>query len=433
LNRIGANLENITEKTLWGFRLGVRVCAIPVLLLTIFSLTGCVSEDERQADNAVVAYMQGDYDHARLLLEPLAKKPNENFVLNNARLGSTDLAEHRMVDAESAFLRAYEVINSVGVNGGGRSLGAVLIDEKIRIWKGEPFERAMMNFYLGMIYYSKHDYSNARAAFENALFKLRDYGPGADDKDKYVEVESGFALGYLMLGKSWQHLNEPEKAQQMYDRVIKLEPGLAALANMDVNQNSNLLLVVDKGQGPEKIANDDGAVVGFGPTPGRAGPIYTPRVSVDGQWMNMGPIPPPVDLLALAQDRRWQSIDTILAVKSVVGTGLIVGGAYALSQNRRDDAALGLGLIAAGILLKATSQADIRQWEMLPRTVFIIPLHLTPGPHQVTVNFPSGSSQTWENLVAADEGGENTFYMRMTPYATGPFMLQPVGAAPSHP
>ena len=70
---------------------------------------------------------------------------------------------------QTAFLRAYEVQNSVGVNTGGRSLGAALVDEGVRIWKGEPFERAMTNFYLGIVYYTRHDYNNCRAAMENAL------------------------------------------------------------------------------------------------------------------------------------------------------------------------------------------------------------------------------------------------------------------------
>ena len=97
----------------------------------------------------------------------------------------------RFGDAEAGFYRAYEVINSMGVNAGGRSLGAVLVDEKIKVWKGEPFERAMANYYLGLVYYMRHEYDNARGAFENALFKLRDFS-GDDDK-KGREVESDFA------------------------------------------------------------------------------------------------------------------------------------------------------------------------------------------------------------------------------------------------
>ena len=98
-------------------------------------------------------------------------------------------------------------------------LGAVLVDEKIKVWKGEPFERAMVNFYLGLVYYLRHDYGNARGAFENALFKLRDYN-NADDKntDKYTQTESNFVLADLMLAKSWQQLGREDKADAEFEK-----------------------------------------------------------------------------------------------------------------------------------------------------------------------------------------------------------------------
>jgi hypothetical protein len=85
---------------------------------------GCTSDAERQADAAVTDYVVGDFINARQELQPLAQQTDENFVLNNDRLGSTSLALDDLDGAETAFLRSYEVINSVGVNDGGRSLGA---------------------------------------------------------------------------------------------------------------------------------------------------------------------------------------------------------------------------------------------------------------------------------------------------------------------
>ena len=73
-------------------------------------------------------YDRGAFDQAISDLKPAAKKTDENYVLNNVRLGSAAVASYDLDTAESAFLRAYEVINSVGVNNGGRSLGATLIE-----------------------------------------------------------------------------------------------------------------------------------------------------------------------------------------------------------------------------------------------------------------------------------------------------------------
>ena len=118
----------------------------------------------------------------------------------------------------------------------------------------------------------------------------------ADNKDdKYAEQDSNFTLGYLMLGKCWQRLGEPEKAKAMFDRVRQLRPDLANLASPDLNEHSNVLLVVDWGHGPQKVTNYDGAIVGFGPTPAQAGPIFLPRVvgrwevDADGQYCPAAP------------------------------------------------------------------------------------------------------------------------------------------------
>src|SRR5262245_47456456 len=209
------------------------------LTLVLLLAGGCAaSKEERRAQQGVREYFNGNFSRAQHELEPLSKKPDENFVLNNVRLGSAAMADYNLVQAEDAFLRAYEVINSVGVNDGGRSLGAALVDEKMKIWKGEPFERAMANFYLGLIYYMHQDYNNARGAFENALFKLRDYADKKDVKNDYREQESNFAIGLIMLAKTWQRLGRDDLARANFDKARELRPELSAVCDEPRNANS---------------------------------------------------------------------------------------------------------------------------------------------------------------------------------------------------
>ena len=416
-----------------------RFCLLPFAFCLVL---GCAAtKEERQAKRAVDDYLYGNYDRAASKLKPLADKTDENFVLNNARLGSTTLAEYDLDAAESAFLNAYEVINATGVNSGGRGAAAAIINEKLKVWKGEPFEKAMVNYYLGIVYYMRHDYENARAAFENSLFKLRDYGESKNKDDEYRKVESDFALGYLMLGKAQQHLGDDQAARTSFDRVVELRPKLRELADERRNAQSNVLLIVDFGFGPRRVTNEyDGAFVGFAPRPQDAGGIPLPRVNVDGKPIGSRSANydlPPVDLLALAQEKRWRDIDTIRATKDIIGTGLIAGGGYEAyratdhhNHHQGQDAAIAAGLIAGGLLLKASSQADTRTWEMLPRTSFVIPLSLPPGKHDITVDFPQvrGQFQTWRNLEAPDKG-EATYYFRMGNYNQGPFEWPPAALA----
>jgi len=414
-------------------RLSRRVVHLLCLTAVAAAVGGCVSKAHREAERAVADYYVGDYDRSVRRLTPLAARTNEDFVLNNLRLGSAALANYDLDAAEGAFLRAYEVLNSVGVNDGGRTVGAVLVSENIRIWRGEPFERAMANFYLGLVYYMRHDYANARGAFENALFKLRDYGEkkkGAKP-DKYAEIESNFALGHLMLAKAHQRLGRDDMAEKYFKRTGELRPDLAAAADPDANRRANVLLVVDFGNGPRKIGDGMGSVVGFAPKPVDVGPPPPPWVTVDGQPVQVAAVArPPVDLLVLAQDRRWQSIDTIRVMKDLIGTGLMTGGMiYGMQHDSRPE--IVLAALLGGALLKASSQADLRHWEMLPRTTYVLPLTLPPGTHDVTVNFPDvpGVRQTWRGIVAPPEGEEATYYLRMQRWNNGPYQWPPPALA----
>jgi tetratricopeptide (TPR) repeat protein len=220
-----------------------------VLLALMVLIGGCATNKvQEKADKAVSDYFAGNYLRAQDRLREAASKPDENFVLNNVRLGSAALVDYDLDQAEDAFLRAYEVINSVGVNDGGRSLGAAIVDEKLKIWKGEPYERAMANFYLGLVYYMRHDYGNARGAFENALFKLRDYADKDDVRDDYREQESNFVIGLMMLGKAYQRLGRDDLAEANFARVRELRPELAPLVDPERNATSNLLLDMDRGR-----------------------------------------------------------------------------------------------------------------------------------------------------------------------------------------
>src|SRR5687767_8423186 len=102
--------KNKTKLLFLHLRLSAWICGL--------ILIGCANRNAEIVESAVFDYYSGDYEAAAEKLEPLAKKTDENFVVNNLRLGSTELVAHDFDEAEAAFLRAVEVINSTGVNDG---------------------------------------------------------------------------------------------------------------------------------------------------------------------------------------------------------------------------------------------------------------------------------------------------------------------------
>jgi hypothetical protein len=203
-----------------------------------------------------------------------------------------------------------------------------------------------------------------------------------------------------------------------------MDPYLGQVINEVQQPGINTLMFVDAGYGPMRAPkgwyNEESA---FGPTPAEVGPIPPVAALVDGQPINPQNVKfSMVDTLAMAQEQRWQDIDTIRKAKAVIGTGLMAGGAAATGYGGyRHNEALqwaGLGAMAAGAALAAISQADVRYWEMLPRTVYVIPAALAPGQHQIVVRAGvSQSNPLTLTIPAAPAGGvgpqDNILYFRL--------------------
>ncbi len=403
-----------------------RVAALGLVVAGI-GFGGC-QETPHEARNAIGFYETGNFPAAAAAMKPLITKKNENFVLDNCRYGSAALAAGDLADAENAFMAAYEVINGVGTNDGGRTLGATLVFEGVKVWKGEPFERAMAHYYLGLIFLIKHDYENARAAFQNSLFKLNDYA-SKDDTKHYRKSESNFALGYFGLGLCYMKMGRSDLAADNFKLAETNAPYLAGAIRDVQLPEVNTLLFVDWGRGPHRAPkgwyNEESA---FGPTPAESGPIPPVEAFVDGVAVtHTGEPYNMTDTLAMAQQQRWQDIDTIRKTKAVIGTGAMAGGAglaaYGANEGNTGTALAGLGVMALGAALAASSQADLRYWEMLPRSVYVIPATLTPGTHQIVIRAGGSESVPLTVTIPAPTstaptetaGGapDNVFYFRL--------------------
>src|SRR5277367_1697141 len=104
-------------------------------------LGGC-QQTSKEAQNAIGLYRVGDYAGAEAIMRPTIGKKDENYVLNNCRYGSAALAAGDLAGAENSFMAAYQVMNSTHVNDSGRTAGATVVFEGVKVWTGEPFERA---------------------------------------------------------------------------------------------------------------------------------------------------------------------------------------------------------------------------------------------------------------------------------------------------
>jgi tetratricopeptide (TPR) repeat protein len=428
----------------------IRIPGLGLILLAM--LLGLLSacQAPRTASYAAGPYYAHRYPDARDIARPFAADPrNENVVLDNLRLGLASLADGDLDESERALLKAYEYLISGGVNAPDRVVTSTLFYEGIRIWKGDPFEQAMAFYHIAALYMIRGDWENARAAAANSLFALRDFKAAdmqqiadrANDDEAYLDggfekIESQFTLGYLLVATNYVLMNQPEDARRMFDHVRSLRPNLAPLADALQANQYDALLLIDAGRGPTKQAHGpDDALVRYVPDGRREQPMSL-SIALDGAGGSLMDGPwsvPVVDLWTLSQEPRWWSLEDMRRAKSAIGSALLVGGmgATMIGSGLDSDAAVyaGLGAMLAGLALKGSSKADVRYLEMLPRSVFVVPLNLGPGPRPVTLRIAgrTGVTATWHDLRGGSPGRPEVYYLRMH---DGRYNAVPWGDAP---
>jgi tetratricopeptide (TPR) repeat protein len=390
------------------------------LLAVVSGLFGCESTQSGAHSTrlAVGRFYSHDYPASREMLRfAAADREDKNVVLNNLRLGMACLADGDLDEAERSLLRAYEYISSGQVNADDRTIASEMLYEGIRVWTGEPYEQAMSHYYISSLYMLRGDWENARAAASNALFSLRDF-KDSDPKKGYAAIESEFSLGYLMAATAYVLMKDPEASTRMFDHVTKLKPELKGLVQELKANTYDTLLLVGVGRGPSKQAwGHDSARVRFMPD-GRQKAPWTLKVDVDGKVVGSKPRSAAVDLWRLSQFPRWWSLESARRFRSDFGRAAMTGGALTATISRnRDTQLIGLGVLAAGALMRASAVADARHLEMLPRSVFVVPLRLGAGRHSVGLKFQQTKDQnfdcTWHDLVAGKPGEPKVYHLRV--------------------
>ncbi len=377
---------------------------------------------------AIHAYYGYEYDAAREALRPDALTRNdEQVLLNNARLGMAALAAGDLAEAERALGYSFELLSTAGLNA-DRTTAAIMLYEGVRIWKGEPFEQAMMYHYVATLYAIMGDWENARAASANALFRLTDFGAyqtpellarraAADDEflDRgYTAVDTNFALGFLMQGIG-ARLSGAGGSDAMFDAAVEIDPSLASLAQTLREDAYNTLLIVHYGKGPTKIA--------YGPANALARFQQQEPLSIAAASLSVQPtsgrglsVIPVANISRMAMDHRWNNLEDIRRAKAAIGEILIGGGAVAtyigIEQHSAEVALAGVGAMILGMLTQAGARADTRYLEFLPQSVYLVPLQLD-GPGDVRLTIGDGRTMTLYDLDPGEYGDPKAVYVRM--------------------
>lgn len=383
----------MTGKPQGGFFQRSRAAA--ALLLFLFA--ACAGKPE-----PVKAFLRGDLDAAVNGFAAEAAKRDKNFALHSAQLGSAAITAGYYDLADQAFQGASKVMWSTGA-GELRGLLSLISAESLKVWKGEPFEKAMASFYLGLLYYMRGEYDNAAAGFRKAILANKQ----ADENHR-----EEYAVAFYMLARCLARQKDLDGAKVALAKAKKIYPGNPYF-DLDKIQRSNFVLIVETGIAPEKYRHGPGASLDAF----REVKTADAGAEVTVGRFSLGAAAEAFDLYLAAKNRGSSGKDVVQGTKGVLRDAAIATAV--ISDNQW--VSLGAGLFAVA----NQSQADIRQWEILPQRVAIMVAYVPPGSYDLRIDFLDSSgyklpqySQQWSHVsVRADR--DNLYLFRALPKQGG--------------
>ncbi len=314
----------------------------------------------------LTAFYQYDYPYAakgfRDGIKVTKEKEEQNIVLANINYAGAAFVGGDYRGSLEGFRAASQIMEDVEY-GTQRGQASMVLSHGMRVYKGEPYERAMAYTYMGIVYLRRGDLENARAALNLAL--LADRG-SKGDKEEYRD---DFGLAHYLIGKTFLRLGEADNAGISFDKVKKYMPQ-NTFADPAQSRDSNFTLLVEMGCGPSKhpdpfVGTVD--MIGVCRYPERHAEVWVDGAKV-GRTFRL------VDVNHQAKTSGTSARDTAQAVKGAAVTILkhapMVGGL--------------IGLVAD---TTGVSKADLRHWPMLPGEVHVLEAKLAPGLHTVQLKF----------------------------------------------
>lgn len=251
------------------------------------------------------------------------------------------------------------------------------VPEMSKPFKGDPYERAMVNYYLGLIDLYRGDWDNARASFRNALFQ--------DTMSASEAYQSDMAAMEYLVGWTLHCEGRKDEAQEHFTRATQWRPALTPPSPSDT-----ALLIAETGNAPlKRNAGEWGEVLQYRPNEAvpavqvvfrAADNDYSAVLAEDLYWQASTRGGAAIDGIRQGKASFRSNTDEVTNVaKAVRNTSLEMGAAMGGDGG---VIALGIGLVAGVVGLvgeqvakNTETQADSRAWESLPAFI-----HLASAP-----------------------------------------------------
>lgn len=194
-----------------------RVCncfALGLLSALPIAFVGCASPDDRLARALAIRHsVDPDYRSAATVLESLQNDPRckDEYVLYGMCGTVVNVCGGDYRDAERVGKDTYIAVKKY--QDASAETRAAWGRESIKFFKGEPHERSMLAWYLGLAAYLRGEYNDARIFFTQSLLAA------ATRDEDCAQFRDDFQLGHYWLGRTYQHLGQLDNARVAFEKA----------------------------------------------------------------------------------------------------------------------------------------------------------------------------------------------------------------------
>lgn len=356
----------------------------------------------------------GRPSEAAHIIKDQAFKDGDNQILYLFEYGTAEQMARDYEESNKALLQAEDLTEIKDYHSVSRIAGSLLLNEGMVQYKGDDYEKVLLNGMLAINYLMMGKLEEAQVETRKLNDKLYKYR--YEGKKNYQQNPFAFYLSALI----WEANRDWDSAYIDYKKAYELNPHIGYLKEdlirsaiaarrgedledwrkkfpgikpADLKNNGEVVLIYQQGWGPTKKPHPN-----FSRIP-KLYPNYSrtvkARLEVEGGPSELSQ--QIVDITDIAIKQLDEQYAELIAMRVAgIGTKAVVA-----DQIRQRNQALGqLAWIASNMMDKA----DLRQWISLPSSFQIAKLRLKPGHYKVRVvgldssGQPTGELMEWTDI-----------------------------------
>lgn len=375
----------------------LKICFLQLMLLTL----GCATY-QNKVEKARQFLGANQFESAQSHLLPLAQEESGDQLVYLLDYATTLQISGQYKESNKFFFKAEKLAEEQDYHSVSRVTGSFLLNEEMKQYKGDTFERIFINAYLAMNYLELGDLDSALVetrrindkykllrSEEKKSFELNSFAKylsamiwEADKKydDAFIAYKEAYEIDphietikedLVRISKKAQRLDEYKRYKSEFLLNNEAQDG-------HDKEKAELIVIYQQGWGPRKRYNSYDVKFPI------LSPVFndTQKAKVIISSLSSPKIEKISKNIYDVQEAAIKTLKDDQAALLARRVGAFVAKEVASREISRKNEALGL---IAWFVMHASERADLRQWSTLPSSIQVIRTLLPPGEYDIEI------------------------------------------------